>query len=286
MQQAPSFQLEYLSFDLPSMQGIFDHVNYGIVLLDRDLRSHFINRAFRDIWQLPSEKADNQPTFAELVQHGRDTKAYAVPGSQIDAYVSRRINLVRAGNVPTLDLRLNEDRIIRLQCKPLPNGARVLTYFDVTDLVRKTAGIERLLPQPLQTAPMSTPMSAAGYDNNFMSEHRQAAGVPWQVRRTEKFIEANWDQPLNMEAIAAAVGASVRGIFRAFQQSRGYSPKAFAKQVRLRHARRMLESADARISVTDVAFACGFGDLSRFSKDNRQTFGELPSRVLHCAKSD
>jgi AraC-like DNA-binding protein len=252
------------------MQAALDRVSYGFVLLDRDLSSRFINRAFRHLWQLPNEKADSSPTFADLVQHGRDTKAYAVPTGQIDAYVSRRIDLVRAGNVPKLDLRLSSGRVIRLECKPLPDGSRVLSYFDITDLVQETAVTEPLVQSP-QAA---------------LADDERMAIAPWQVRRTEKFIEANWDQPLNMDEIASAVGASKRTIFRAFQQTRGYSPKVFAKQVRLRQARNMLKAADAVTTVTDVAFNCGFNDLGHFSRDYRQKFGELPSRALQIARHE
>jgi AraC-like DNA-binding protein len=264
---------DLLGFDLTSMQAALDRVNYGFVLLDRDLSSRFINRAFRQLWQLPNEKADSSPTFADLVQHGRDTKAYAVPTGQIDAYVSRRIDLVRAGNVPKLDLRLNSGKIIRLECKPLADGARVLTYFDITDL----------LEEAVVTYPFAQPPEAV----LGLARNERRGVVPWQVRRTEKFIEASWDQPLNMDVIASAVGASKRTIFRVFQETRGYSPKVFAKQVRLRHARNMLETADAATTtVTDVAFTCGFNDLGHFSRDYRANFGELPSRALQYARRD
>jgi transcriptional regulator GlxA family with amidase domain len=55
---------------------------------------------------------------------------------------------------------------------------------------------------------------------------------------------------------------------------------AFAKMVRLKHARRMLSSGDPEASVTLVAFACGFGNLGHFARDYRQTFGERPSATL------
>lgn len=272
--QASSFRAERLGYDPTLMQAALDQVDSGFVLLDRDLSSRFINRAFRHIWQLPNEKADSGPTFAELVQHGRDTKAYAVPSGQIDAYVSRRIELVAAGNVPRLDLCLSGDRVVRLECKPLPDGARVLTYFDVTGMIPKTPASEAT-DSFLTQAPLPAHMQPGGPG---------ASAVSWQVRRTEQFIEVNWDQPLTMDEIASAVGASKRSIFRAFQRARGYSPKAFVKQVRLRCARDLLESANASTTVTDVAFNCGFNDVSHFSRDYRRNFEELPSRALQCAR--
>ncbi len=104
--------------------------------------------------------------------------------------------------------------------------------------------------------------------------------VPAHVRRAEEFIEANWDQAIKIEDLAEATGVSARAIFKAFQQSRGYSPMAFARTVRLRHARKMLSQATPEMSVTSVAFVCGFGNLGHFARDYREAFGELPSATL------
>ncbi len=127
-------------------------------------------------------------------------------------------------------------------------------------------------------------LCANRHNYSHLLERQPSDSAPWQVRRAEEYIEANWDRPISVEDVAAVTGASARSIFRAFQQSRGYSPLAFVKQVRLRHARDMLNLADVTTTVTDVAFACGFSDLGRFSKDYRETFDELPSQTLHRAR--
>ena len=104
--------------------------------------------------------------------------------------------------------------------------------------------------------------------------------LPCHVRRAEEFIEAQWDQAITIESLVEATGVGARAIFRAFQQTRGYSPMAFAKMVRLKHARRMLAEPNAETTVTLVAFACGFGNLGHFARDYRQAFGERPSETL------
>lgn len=268
------------SSTLITMQSFFEHVSYGVVLLDRDLRSHFINRAFRDMWRLPITKADNGPTFAELVLHGRDTGAYAVPASQIDTYVSHRIDSMRAGNISTADLQLNGGRVIRLQCERLPCGGRMLIYTDVTDLVRDAERLKRQLTQ-------SAPASSISVEYNDRSQlQRQAPGLaPWQVRRAEEYIEANWNRVIRIEDIAEVTNVSARSIFRTFRHSRGCSPMEFARQLRLRHAQELLMAPSPDVTVTDIAMACGFGDLGRFSKDYRAAFGESPSRALNRAKN-
>ena len=272
------------AFPLPgpdplSLRGMFDRADYGVVLLDRELRSHYINRAFRQTWKLPNEKADAAPTFADLVGHGRATKAYAVPNGQLDDYVAKRIALVRVGNIAPLDVRLSNGEVLRLHCAPLPEGGRMLSYITITDLARKAERLEKLLTQERNAA-----RAPAGQPDGQLLERQPPSIAPWQVRRVEDYIAANWDQPIGVEDLAAATGASVRSIFRTFKQCRGYSPMEFVKQVRLRRAHEMLTCGDTTTSVTDVAFACGFGDLGRFSKDYRARFGALPSATLHRSK--
>jgi AraC-like DNA-binding protein len=110
------------------------------------------------------------------------------------------------------------------------------------------------------------------------------AGV-WQVRRAEAYIEAHWNEPLTIDALAEATGTSGRSIYRAFKASRGYSPFRFAKDVRLRHAREKLaHPKDNTVTVTAIALACGFENVSRFSTDFSEAFGETPSAVLRRAK--
>ena len=104
--------------------------------------------------------------------------------------------------------------------------------------------------------------------------------LPSHVRRAEEFIEAHWDQAITIERLAEATGVGTRAIFRAFRQTRGYSPMALARMIRLRHARKMLSSPDLETSVTSAAFVCGFGNLGHFARDYREAFGERPSETL------
>jgi AraC-like DNA-binding protein len=86
-----------------------------------------------------------------------------------------------------------------------------------------------------------------------------------QIRRAEEYIEANWRQPITLEALAAETEMSAFELFRAFKNSRGYSPMEFADRVRLRHARELLHHADDVTAIAAVAAACSFGDFDRFT---------------------
>ena len=106
-----------------------------------------------------------------------------------------------------------------------------------------------------------------------------------QVRRAEDYILAHWDQPITVEALVQATSVSARSLFREFKRSRGQSPMAFVKQVRLQHAREMLEKIDRTSTITEIALACGFGNLGHFACDYFKRFGERPSGTLKRLRS-
>jgi AraC-like DNA-binding protein len=125
---------------------------------------------------------------------------------------------------------------------------------------------------------------ANDHDHSHLLCDDPPASAPWQVRRAEDHIEANWTRPIAIEALSALCGCSARSLFHQFRRSRGYSPMEFLRHVRLHRARAMLARPQETTSVTDVAFACGFGNLGHFSKYFRDEFGEKPSDVLMRAR--
>ena len=100
----------------------------------------------------------------------------------------------------------------------------------------------------------------------------------------EAYIEAHWDEPLDLGRIAEVANVSVRTVFREFSDSGRGSPGQFARRVRLHHAAELLRRPDGQTSVLAVAFKCGFRNLGRFASEYRQAVGELPSETLKNAR--
>jgi PAS domain-containing protein len=115
-----------------------DQVDIGIVLLDSDTRAEFINRAFRDYFSLPDERADGKPPLIALMYHGRDTGAFELPEEELSAFIARRTDMIRAGDSTPININLRDGQVLRFGCTALPDGGRMLSYTPVTDLVRHT----------------------------------------------------------------------------------------------------------------------------------------------------
>jgi diguanylate cyclase (GGDEF)-like protein len=128
--------------ELEAVKTALDNVEQGITLLDADLTVQFMNRAARKMWKVPDHYADRKPNYAQLVNTARITNASGVPAKELDRYIAERITAVRNGDPTPTDLRLGDGRTMRLQCAVLPGGGRMLTYSDVTDLIRTAAELQ------------------------------------------------------------------------------------------------------------------------------------------------
>lgn len=118
------------------LSAALDQVEIGIVLLDADTRAEFINRAFRNYFVLSDEQADSKPPLIALMYHGRDTGAWQLPEDELDAFIARRTEMIRAGDSTPVNITLADGRVLRFICTALPDGGRMLSYTPVTDLVR------------------------------------------------------------------------------------------------------------------------------------------------------
>ncbi|MBN8981210.1 MAG: AraC family transcriptional regulator [Rhizobiales bacterium] len=168
---------------------------------------------------------------------------------------------------------------------PQSRTLKALVGFLIGQVDHAEPGLPVFALKELKQSIITTFLFSCHHAYRALLDRDTQESAPHYVRRTEEYIEAHWDEAITIEKICEITEHSARAIFKAFKQSRGYSPMAFAKQVRLRHAREMLSSPTPDTSVTGVAFACSFSNLGHFAKDYRQAFQERPSETLHRAKT-
>lgn len=95
-----------------------------------------------------------------------------------------------------------------------------------------------------------------------------------RVRRAMLLMEQHVTEPLPIEAIAARLKVSTRQLERLFSDTLAASPASAYRRMRLRYARRLLETTSK--SVTEIAVEAGFCDGAHFARQFRGQFGLSP----------
>ncbi len=129
---------------LEVLRHAFVQANQGVVLIDADMVVRFVNAKARALWRLRPEQCDSNPSFSEFIYDIAAAGAYDVDPDALEEYVLRRFASVQSGDETPVDIRLAGNRTVRAQCTVLPDGCRLITYTEITDLVLRADYLQQL----------------------------------------------------------------------------------------------------------------------------------------------
>jgi AraC family transcriptional regulator len=98
-----------------------------------------------------------------------------------------------------------------------------------------------------------------------------------RVHHVRERIDAEFAETQSVSDLARSVGMSMFHFSRVFTELAGAPPHRYLLKARLKAARAMLREGR---SVTETCFACGFGNLSHFSRSFARRYGCSPSQML------
>ncbi len=97
-------------------------------------------------------------------------------------------------------------------------------------------------------------------------------------RNIRTFIENNFDKPLKIEDYAYLTGRSVSTFRRDFKEQFDSTPKKWLKGKRIEKAINLLENKE--LSVTQLAYEVGYGNISYFIKEFKTQIGLSPKQYI------
>jgi AraC-like DNA-binding protein len=97
-----------------------------------------------------------------------------------------------------------------------------------------------------------------------------------RVQAARERLDAEFDLDHNVSALARSIGMSAFHFTRVFTELVGRPPHRYLTERRLTAARDMLKQGR---KVTETCFACGYNNLSHFSRSFGRRFGVSPSRL-------
>ncbi|GAA3704720.1 hypothetical protein GCM10023081_46270 [Arthrobacter ginkgonis] len=149
----------------------------------------------------------------------------------------------------------------------------VCRHLDTLGRDRLGNPAQRLMAQML----MSSVLVGMPHSARSSLETTPADVGPAYVAQATEYMEAHLAEPLSMVEVAQAVNVSVRQLNAAFRMHRGTTPTNQLRDLRLARAHQLLADANPDETVSNIAFACGFLHLGRFSNYYAQRYGCLPS---------
>ena len=138
--------------NLRELYALLETIDYGVLMLEPDLRVRIHNRAYRQMWDMPEELMAQRPSFREVLEYNRHRGIYDIPDESWDDYATQRVEELRQSVVTQSEWRLPSGRVLEYQCVPLPDGGRMLTYYDLTDLKRTEEALQAAKEQAEQAS--------------------------------------------------------------------------------------------------------------------------------------
>lgn len=106
------------------------------------------------------------------------------------------------------------------------------------------------------------------------AENRQALSSTC-LRRALEYVDAHLDKTIRLSTLAHESGTSPFHFARLFKRRTGLAPHQFIIRKRIERARALLFDSD--LSISEVAFRCGFSQQSHFTVTFRRNVGVSPS---------
>ncbi len=88
------------------------------------------------------------------------------------------------------------------------------------------------------------------------------------------YINKNYRNPISAKTLASLAHMSVRNFSRVFHKAYGVSPINYIIQLRMQRAYELLQNSE--ISISEVAYLCGFQDSNYFTRQFKHASGFTP----------
>lgn len=95
-----------------------------------------------------------------------------------------------------------------------------------------------------------------------------------KLAEAAQLMEANIEEPIDLQELATLTGISRRQLERLFLKHLGCTPSRYYLRVRLNRARRLLKQTSC--SIVEIAAMCGFVSATHFSRCYRKSMGQAP----------
>jgi signal transduction histidine kinase len=106
-----------------------DNLHEGVAVFGEDGRLKLYNPGYLMMWNLDIETARNEPHLREVVEKCKPLFMY----DDWDVFKKQHIELIQARDFVSQQLERRDGKVIDWRKVPLPDGATLITYLDISD---------------------------------------------------------------------------------------------------------------------------------------------------------
>lgn len=201
------------SDELEALRDALDNVSEGVVLLDADLNARFMNRKMKQVWRVSDQQAATRPAYATLIANAPNANHPGLPPEELAAFFAGRVAAVRGAESTLRDLKTPDGRHIRVHCAVLKNDGRMLTYCDISDLIRNAEQLEKLATTDSMTGLYNRRhflVSAEAEWGRFQRYHRPLSLLMVDIDHF-KAVNDRYGHAVGDEAIISVANACTEG---------------------------------------------------------------------------
>ena len=115
------------------------------------------------------------------------------------------------------------------------------------------------------------------YRNNRSQFPILRESVKSQIYDIQKYLDHHFNENISLQDICKEFYISFSYLSRCFRELTGYSPKQYIMRHRLSHARSLILTTD--LSISDIAYKSGFGDINNFIRHFKALYGLPPTHL-------
>jgi AraC family transcriptional regulator len=119
----------------------------------------------------------------------------------------------------------------------------------------------------------------SNYSTRIYKIREYVGGLPQhKLRQAIDYIQENLSENISLEAIANHIDISSYHFCRLFKQATGLSPHQYVIQQRVERAKQLLRQG--KMSLSEIAIACGFSHQSHLNRHFKRITGVTPKTLL------
>ena len=127
-----------------TLQRVLDNMIDGVLLLDKDLRSVFVNRQVNEFLRLPPEVSGAGKDGLDVVRFQARRGDFGPISNELEmeAKVAERMAMMRNPGGARYERRTISGQIVEFNFRPIPDGGMLAIYRDITQLKEQQEAIE------------------------------------------------------------------------------------------------------------------------------------------------